>query len=436
MAAPASAQGWSANRFMRLGLVTAVLLVFCLGAWAAFASISGAVVAQGRLKVSGERQVVQHLTGGVVAEIAVREGDFVRAGDLLIRLDDRRLRAEFAILEAQLHETMARIARLEAEQMQAETVTMPEALLAAAARDAEVAGLVEGQLRLFEARRALLEGEREQLRERQVQIGEEIRGLEAQADSTARQLEIVEKEFADLSSLLERGLTQASRVMALDRERQRLVGEQGALVAAIAQARGRIAEIGLQRNSLDGNRIEEAMTQLRDLKSTEVDLRERRLDLVETIERLELRAPRDGVVLDMRVFALSAVVQAADPVVYVVPTDDDLVIDTRIRPQDIDQVWPGQPARLRFAAFNQRTTPEVPATVVRVSPDALQDATTGETYYLIELAMDAAALELLDGLTLMAGMPVDAFIQTGARSPLAYLVQPMTDFLARSWREN
>jgi HlyD family secretion protein len=183
------------------------------------------------------------------------------------------------------------------------------------------------------------------------------------------------------------------------------------------------------------NRVEEAMTQLRDLKPAEADLRERRLDLIETIEQLDVRAPRDGVVLDMRIFALRAVVQAADPILYVVPISDELVVETRIRPQDIDQVWPGQPARLRFAAFNQRTTPEVAATVLRISPDALQDQATGETYYSAEITLAPEALDLLDGLTLIAGMPVDAFIQTGARSPLAYLVQPMTDFLARAWRE-
>ena len=431
----AVAQRWSANRFMRLGIITAIILVFCLGAWAAFASISSAVVAQGRLKVAGERQVVQHQEGGRVAEIAVREGDMVAAGELLLRLDDRRQRAELAILDAQLRETRARIARLEAEQDEATEVQFPPDLLAAAQVDAEVAAVIEAQHRLFEARRTRLEGERAQLRERQTQIGEEIRGLEAQIDSLERQLVLVEEEYAPLADLLERGLTQASRVLSVDRERVRLAGEIGALTAAIAEARGRITEIDLQRSALEGSRIEEAMTQLRELKPAEADFRERRLDLIETIERMELRAPRDGIVLDMRVFALSAVVQAADPILYVVPTGDELVVDLRIRPQDIDQVWPGQPARLRFAAFNQRITPEVDAILRRVSPDALEDPATGEPYFSAEIAIAVEALEQLDGLTLMAGMPVDAFIQTGARSPLAYLVQPMTDFLAKSWRE-
>lgn len=431
----AVAQRWSATRFMRLGGITAIILVFCLGAWAAFASISGAVVAQGRLKVSGERQVVQHLTGGVVAEIAVREGDVVQAGDLLVRLDDRRLRAELAILDTQLHETMARIARLEAEQDQAPAITFPAELLAAAGRDPEIAGLVAGQQRLFDTRRVRQATEREQLRERQAQIEEEIRGLEAQAESYARQLELVDEELLSLASLRAQGLMQASRVLAVERESVNLSGEMGALAAAIAQARGRITEIDLQRSALDGSLVEDAMTQLRDLKPSEADLRERRLDLIETIDQLDVRAPRDGVVLDMRIFALRAVIQAADPILYVVPISDDLVVDARIRPQDIDQVWPGQPARLRFAAFNQRTTPEVEATVLRVSPDALQDQATGETYYSIEIGLAPDTLDLLAGLTLIAGMPVDAFIQTGARSPIAYLVQPMTDFLARAWRE-
>lgn len=432
---PAPSSAFPADRFMRRGIIVTVVLVFCLGAWAAFASISGAVVAQGRLKVSDERQVVQHLSGGVVAEIAVREGDEVRAGDLILRLDDRRLRAELAIIDAQLHETRARIARLEAEQDEADRITFPDDLLAAAQADPDIAGMLAGQSRLFEARRARLKGELEQLRERQVQIDEEIRGLEAQRASLTRQLDIYEDEYATVASLLAQGLAQSARLLALDRERVQAAGDLGTLAASIAQARGRIAEIELQKSALIGSRMEEAMSQLRDLKPSEANLRERRLDLVETIGQLDIRAPRDGVVLDMRVFALRAVIEPAAPVAFIVPSDAELVVDLQIRPMDIDQIWIGQTARVRFASFNQRTTPEVEAVVGRISPDALEDPATRETYYSVELHLADDIPDQLGGLTLLAGMPLDAFIQTGARSPISYLIQPMMEFSVRAWRE-
>ena len=431
--APSSAL--AADHFIRRGLVVTVALVFCLGAWAAFASISGAVIAQGRLKVSDERQVVQHLSGGVVAEIAVREGDAVRAGDLIIRLDDRRLRAELAIIDAQLHETRARIARLEAEQDAADEIVFPDDLQAAAQADPDIKGMLAGQSRLFDARRTLLKRELEQLRERQVQIDEEIRGLEAQRASLTRRLDIYEDEYATVASLLAQGLAQSARVLALDRERVQTSGDLGTLAASIAQARGRIAEIELQKSALIGSRMQEAMSQLRDLKPTEAHLRERRLDLVETIEQLKIRAPRDGIVLDMRVFALRAVIEPAAAVAFIVPSDAELVVDLQIRPVDIDQIWIGQTARIRFASFNQRTTPEVDAVVRRISPDALENPATRETYYSVELHLAKDTLDRLDGLTLLAGMPLDAFIETGARSPISYLVQPMMEFFMKAWRE-
>ncbi|MGY6696708.1 MAG: HlyD family type I secretion periplasmic adaptor subunit [Roseinatronobacter sp.] len=433
LTAPSSAL--AADHFIRRGLVVTVALVFCLGAWAAFASISGAVIAQGRLKVSDERQVVQHLSGGVVAEIAVREGDAVRAGDLIIRLDDRRLRAELAIIDAQLHETRARIARLEAEQDAADEIVFPDDLQAAAQADPDIKGMLAGQSRLFDARRTLLKRELEQLRERQVQIDEEIRGLEAQRASLTRRLDIYEDEYATVASLLAQGLAQSARVLALDRERVQTSGDLGTLAASIAQARGRIAEIELQKSALIGSRMQEAMSQLRDLKPTEAHLRERRLDLVETIEQLKIRAPRDGIVLDMRVFALRAVIEPAAAVAFIVPSDAELVVDLQIRPVDIDQIWIGQTARIRFASFNQRTTPEVDAVVRRISPDALENSATRETYYSVELHLAKDTLDRLGGLTLLAGMPLDAFIETGARSPISYLVQPMMEFFMKAWRE-
>jgi len=426
---------WSAGGALRLGAIAAFVLVFGLGAWAAFASIAGAVVAPGRLKVETNQQVVQHPDGGVVAEILVKEGDEVAAGALLIRLDDRLLRGELAIQEGRLYEILARIGRLEAEQDGADAPRFNPELLEVAAERPEVALLVEGQRGLFTARLETARRETEQLRERQVQIGDEIKGSEAQIEALRVQLGFIESELVDQRALLEKGLTQTTRVLALEREKARLDGQFGALLAQVAQARGRITEIEIQIVGRDATRREEAIKELRDLRSNEAELRQQRLTTLETLERLDVRAPRNGVVIGMTVFAVRSVIRPAEPVLYIVPSEEALVVEARIEPTNIDQVFPGQPARLRFSAFNQRTTPEIEAVVKRVSADALSDQQTGASYYTVEIAIDEAGYAHLEGLKLVAGMPVEAFLQTGERSPMSYIMQPMTDFFSRSMRE-
>lgn len=426
---------WSAGGAMRLGAVATAVLVFGLGAWSAFASIAGAVVASGRLKVETNQQVVQHPDGGVVAELLVKEGDAVEAGALLLKLDDRLQRNEMAILEGRLYEILARIGRLEAEQDGAAAPRFDPELVAVAAERPDVATLVDGQSRLFAARLETILRETQQLRERQDQLREEIAGAEAQVAALDIQLGFIDQELTDQRSLLQRGLTQASRVLSLEREAARLKGELGALGARIAQTRGRITEIEIQIVGREATRREEAIAELRDLRQQEAELKERRLGLRETLERMEVRAPREGVVIGQTVFTVRAVVRPAEPILYIVPSGAALVVEARIEPQNIDQVYPGQPARLRFAAFNQRTTPEIDAAVRRVSPDAITDPQTGFSYYTAEIALDEAGLAQLEGLKLVAGMPVDAFIQTGERTPLSYLMQPLTDFFSRSMRE-
>ena len=434
-AAPAPEARWSAGGALRTGLVAVLVLVVGLGGWSAFASISGAVVATGRVKVETEQQVVQHPDGGVVAQINVDDGDRVQAGDVLIRLDDRLQRAELTILEGQLYEIMARIGRLTAEQEGVDTLSFDPELLEVAAARPEIAALVEGQTRLFRARLDTTERETEQLRERQVQIGDEIKGAEAQMNALDIQLGFINDELRDKRTLLERGLSRASEVSALEREKARLEGQFGQLTAQIAQARGRITEIEIQIVGREATRREEAIAELRDLVTREAELKEQRLSLIETLERLDIRAPRSGAVLGMTVFTDRAVIRAAEPILYIVPDEAELIVEARIEPQNIDQVYPGQDARLRFAAFNQRTTPEVDATLLRVSADALTDEQSGMSYYIAELELTQDAREDLAGLRLVAGMPVDAFIQTGERSPMSYLMKPMTDFFSRSLRE-
>lgn len=260
------ARAWSAKGAQRLGFLTALLLVCGLGVWSVFASLAGAVIAPGKLRVESNRQVVQHLDGGVVRALLVREGDTVESGQVLMRLDGRQLAAELAIVESRLFDVMARSARLEAEQLDTSEIAFEAELIDLAGLRPDVAGLVEGQRRLFAARAETVARETEQLRERQTQIRDEIIGGQAQIDSLAVQLGFIEQELADQRGLLERGLTQASRVLAPEREKARLDGSLGAMAAQIAQARGRITEIEIQIVGREATRREDAIAQLRELR--------------------------------------------------------------------------------------------------------------------------------------------------------------------------
>ena len=429
------ARRWSASRPMWIGLLTLIFLVGGVGGWGAFASIAGAVVATAKLKVESERQVVQHLEGGVVKEILVREGQVVEAGETLIQLDETLIAAELAIVEGQLFELIARRGRLTAEQLDKTEIVFDEELLDIAAANPEVAALVIGQRELFAARDETLKGQSEQLRERQAQIREEIIGAEAQQTALLSQLDFVGQELGDLKELQKKGLAQASRVLALERENARLLGQRGELIANIARLKGQISEIEIQLLGLSSTRREEAITQLRDNQFRENELRERRNSLRERIARLEIVAPRPGRVIGMTVFALRAVVRAAEPILYIVPSDEELVVEAEIETRQVDNVFPGQEARLRFSAFNMRTTPDLAGKVIRVSPDAFTQEQTGRSYYVAQLSINPGELEKLGNVELVAGMPVEAYITTGERSPIVYLLKPFMDYFNQAMRE-
>lgn len=430
-----TSDGWSAGGYIRLGVFCVILLGAGLGGWAATAKLEGAVIAPGKLQVEGRRQVVQHPDGGVVGEILVREGDVVAAGDVLIRLDDTSLRSELAVLESQLYELMARRGRLEAEQADRETISFDPDLVEAAQANPEVRALLDGQQRLFEARKGTMAREIEVLRERQGQIREQVLGLEAQIDSLERQRELIAEELESQRQLLEKGLAQASRVLALEREAARLDGDRGRLVAQTAELKGRSSEIEIELLRLLATRREEAISMLRDLGYRELEFEERRIALKEQLSRLEVRAPVGGIVLDMTVHTLKGVIRPADPILYVVPTDAKLVVDAEVDPTNIDTVRAGQEAVLRFSAFNARTTPVLFGTVSKVSPDAFYDEENRRSFYRAEVLLAEGETAKLEGQKLLAGMPVEVFIQTGQRTPLEYLVKPITDYFSRAVRE-
>jgi len=426
---------WSAGGYIRFGIFSVVLLAGGLGGWAATARLKGAVISSGQLRVESQRQVVQHLDGGIVSEILVREGDIVAAGDVLIRLDGAALLSELAVLESQLFELMARRARLAAEQTEKQTLSFDPELLATAATNPEVQGLVDGQRFLFEARLKTMAREIEVVQERQVQIREQITGSEAELSSLVRQDELIATELVGQRKLLKKGLAQASRVLSLEREAARIAGQRGQMVAQTARLKGQISELEIELLRQLAARREEAITTLRELGFRELELKERRIALNERLSRLDVRAPLNGAVLDMTVFALKSVIRAADPILYLVPSDSALVVDAKIDPINIDSVGTGQDAVLRFSSFNSRTTPELMGTISKISPDAFVDEQTKRSYYRAEVLLKAGELPKLEGQELVAGMPVEVFIQTGERTPFNYLLKPITDYFNRAARE-
>jgi HlyD family secretion protein len=426
---------WSARRHVTIGFVTLFVLVAGFGGWSVFANIAGAIVASGQLEVERNRQVVQHPDGGVVAEIAVKEGDTVKVGDLLLRLDGSVLNSELAIVEGQFFEIMARRARLSAERDDAETVTIGAELQKMAVERPEVAEQLDGQIRLFEARRDTMARQVEQLGEQRKQIESQIEGIDAQSVALAEQANLIQQELTDQKVLLEKGLAQASRVLSLQREEARLKGQVGELIATRGQSQERITEITIESLRLAATRREEASTQLRDIGSQELELAERRRALIEQIARLDVRAPVSGIVLGLQVNTPRSVLRPADPVLYIIPQDRPLVITAQVPTIHVDQVHPGQEVELVFSAFSTRTTPHLKGHVASVSADAFNNEQTGQSFYRAEIVLNEGEQEKLEGLTLVPGMPVEAFIKTDDRTPLAYLVRPFTDYFAHAFRE-
>lgn len=426
---------WSARRPMVVGIVATIVLFFGVGIWGGTTEIAGAVVASGQIQVEANRQIIQHPEGGVVGKILVDDGDKVEAGDVVMQLDGTMLQSALNVVEGQLFEILARQDRLRAERDGNASITFSEELQQLARERPEVGDLIKGQVNLFNARRESIARQTEQFRERQSQTRQQIDGTEAQLDALGKQLELIKKELTDQQTLLAKGLAQAARVLSLQREEARLLGQLGELQASIAQARGRIAEIEIEILALETGIREEAIATMRDLDFNETELRERRLTTREELNRLVIRSPMKGVIYGRQVHAIRAVVRPADPIMYVVPSDGDLVISARIEAIHIDQVHEGQEAVLRFSAFSSRDTPEITGRVVRVSADVFTDENVGVSYYLAELLPVDGEIAKLDGQELLPGMPVEAFIQTGQRSALSYFVRPLSDYFTKAFRE-
>ena len=436
--APARSKAADPVRGIRRHITIAILVIATLvagvGGWGAFASISGAVMAPGVVVVEGNIRRVQHRTGGIVGEIHVRDGDRVRAGDIVLTLDATVTRANLAIIENQIDQLVARRARLVAERDAALEVIVPESL-AARLGDTEITELVTGERALFKARRDMHERRKEQLDERIVQIGQEIEGLTARRLALDEERALIVQELEGIEMLYAKGLIPFPRIAELRRARAQLAGEDGQIEAAIAQARTRIVETRLEWLQYEQQVLSEVLTGLHEIDAQLRELRERRIAAHDELARIDIRAPQNGIVHELSVHTVGGVVSAEETIMAIVPDDEQRVVEARIAPEDIDQALAATEAVLRLSAFNQRTTPEIMGEILTIAADLTYDPHQAEGWYRARIAIPASEWERVGERFLVPGMPVEAFIQTGERTPLSYLVKPLTDHLARAFRE-
>jgi HlyD family secretion protein len=424
----------SIRRHLVGGIVIALMLTVGVGGWAATTELSGAVIAQGSIVVDSNIKKVQHLTGGIVGELLVRDGQRVGAGEVVLRLDETITRVNLAIVTKGLDEMTARQARLAGERDQAEQVAFPAKLLARAS-EPDVAAAIQSERKLFELRRSARLGQKSQLRERIAQLDEEVRGYTALREAKAEEIELIQRELEGVRELWDKKLVQINRLMSLERDAARLKGERAQSVAAIAQSRGKIGEIELQIIQIDQDLSSEVARESRDVDAKIGEFAERKVAAEDQLKRVEVRAPQDGVVHQLAVHTVGGVVSASDAIMLIVPEADALAVEVKVLPQDIDQLRLGQSAGLRFSAFNQRTTPEISGTISRVSADVSTDQRSGQSFYTVRIALPAEETARLGNVKLVPGMPVEAFIKTYDRTVLSYFIKPLEDQVMRAFRE-
>jgi membrane fusion protein, type I secretion system len=424
----------SIRNHLIVGLAVVALLAGGLGGWASTAQISGALIAPGSVVVESNVKKVQHPTGGVVGEVRARDGDVVKAGDVVVRLDDTVTKASLAIVTKNLDGLLARGARLEAEQRGLDKIAFPKTLLERA-DDPDVKAVTASESKLFEVRVNGRAGQKSQLRERVTQLNEEIAGLTAQEKAKDQEIALVEKELVGVRDLYDKHLVQLSRLTTLERDLARLSGERAQYIASRAQAKGKITETELQIIQIDKDMISDVSKDLRETNDKIGEFVERKVTAEDQLRRVDIRAPQDGMVLQSTVHTVGGVITAGDAIMLIVPQTDDLQVEAKVNPQDIDKLQVGQKTLLRLSAFNQRTTPELNGVVTRVSPDVTTDQRTGQSYYTIRISMPPEEVARLGDVKLIPGMPVEAFVQTGERTLISYLIKPLSDQLMRAFRE-
>jgi HlyD family secretion protein len=429
--------GRSFERELRVGLRVLLAGLVLGGGWMTLVPLAGAVVVPGNLVVQSNVKTIQHPTGGVVAEIPVHNGMRVAVGDLLLRLDPTQAQASLQVVSKQLDEARARIARLVAER---DDLPLPEvpAELAGRLDDSAVKDLLASELSLFKARASARYSQKDLLQSRVSQLGEQIGGLDAQVASKAKQLELIAGELTGVQDLYDKRLVPITRLTTLQREAARIEGERGQLISAIAETKAKVGEAQLQIVRLDQDFRTEVVKDLGEVQGKEAELVQHSVAARDMLDRIELRAPTSGIIHQLAAHTVGGVIKAGDAIMEVVPDSDDLQVEARLQPNDIDQVRVGQKALIRFSAFNQRTTPQIVGLVSFVSADVTKDqqaATPNASYFTVRMTLPEEELRRLAGLQLVSGMPAEVFMQTGSRTMMSYLMKPITEQLQRAFVE-
>ncbi len=415
----------SLRRHALAGVSVMAFLVVGVGGWAATTEISGAVVAPGQLVVKTTTKKVQHPTGGVVGEINVREGSHVKAGDILVRLDATQTQAELDVVLRALDENAARRARMEAELSGADRVSFP-ASLTSRQSDPEVLHLMVTETDLFTVRKAARDGQKETLRE-------QVKGFRDQITSKDKELDWIKQELVGVHQLWDKNLVPFTKVVQLERDAARIAGERGALLASISQSELKILQVDEDMRTDVGKDMAE-------IRAKNSELVEKRVAAEDKLAKIDIRAPQDGVVHQLQVHTVGGVIAQpntqSEPIMLIVPEADELIVEAKAKPEDVNQLHVGQKTFLRFTSFNQRTTPELNGEVSMVSADVSQEQKRDASYYTIRVKVLAGETERLGkGVKLVPGMPVETYVQTEDRTVLSYLVKPMQDQVQRAFRE-
>ncbi|HLG80080.1 MAG TPA: HlyD family type I secretion periplasmic adaptor subunit [Bradyrhizobium sp.] len=425
---------WGFEHELRVGLRILIIALVLGGGWFAFVPIAGAVVVPGSLVVQSNVKQIQHPTGGVVAEIKARNGARVEAGDLLVRLDATQAKASLQVVTKQLDEIRARMARLSAERDGKPQIEFPAELLTRASED-NVMSLLASEEQLFRARATTRQSQRDLLNSQIAQLTQEISGLDAQVDSKAKQLDLIQGEQSGVQDLYDKRLVPLTRLTSLQRDAARIDGERGQLTSSIAETRAKIDTAKLQIVRIDQDFRAEVVKDLNEAQSKEAELVEHSIAARDQLDRIEIRAPTSGTVNQLSVHTVGGVIKGGETIMEIVPDTDDLQIEARVDPKDIDHVKTGQQAFVRLTAFNQRTTPQLKGSVNYVSADTGHDQQSNKPFYTVRVVLPEEERRRLSGQQLVPGMPTEVFMQTGSRTMLSYIFEPITDQLRRAFVE-
>lgn len=428
-------RSWTVRKPLVIGLLAIFGLFGGVFAWAATSDISGAVLGKGKVEASGQRYAVQHPVGGIVAEILVKNGDRVKSGDVVLRLDDPELHSELGAVESELFEVLANEARLSAEVENRRTLTVHPILQAAAVDQPAVSTLIRQQQRQLESHFSSLNTQLSLVRTQRTQTSEEAGGVHAALAAKRDELALLSEELASAQQNMEKGYVTRSVVTTLQREVIKARGEAGTLAAKIAELRGKDSEQRLETYAAPMESRQESADKLNLSRQQSATLIAKRSSLLAQLSKLEVRSPVSGMIFDSQLLGPRSVVEAAKPVMYVVPSNAPHLAIVRIEANDIEQVHVGQAVGLRFTTFNQRSTPIIDGRVSAISADVFRDEKTQTFYYFADIQLIDGQLKKLGGVKLMPGMPVEAFIRTDERSPASYVIKPIEDFFTKAFRD-